>query len=178
MLDLYFESIASIVGARGGIIDNIIADEMVLFFPEAPGNKHCSDCVITAIEICAEWHNIQQKVALNDLPSLSVGIGIHSGVASIGTVGSDIRSNYTCLGDTINTTSRIQKISREHFPKTDSAVIIASKKLFEEAKVPITNVSIENVQIRGKAETINLVQIKQSDAMSFSAFLKNIKDAS
>ncbi|MBY0386140.1 adenylate/guanylate cyclase domain-containing protein, partial [bacterium] len=72
MLDLYFEEIASIVGANGGIIDNIIADEMVIFFPQTNGYKHSADAIVTAIEICAEWSKIQEKVAKLDLPVLSI----------------------------------------------------------------------------------------------------------
>lgn len=177
MLDLYFEEIANIVGSRGGIIDNIIADEMVVFFPKTNNNKHCSDALLTAIEISAQWSNIQLKVTQKGLPKLSVGIGLHSGMASIGTVGSDVRSNYTCLGDTINSASRIQKLTRKYFPNDDSAVILTSDILFREAEVPIKFQFIENEIMRGRKQLINLMLIKQSDSFEFSSFLRNLKGA-
>ncbi len=175
MLDSYFEEIAIIVGAHGGIIDNIIADEMVIFFPQTAGYKHCADALIAAIEICAEWSNIQQKIVTLDLPVLSIGIGLHSGPASIGTVGSDIRSNYTCLGDTINAASRIQKLTRKYFPEKDSVVILASEIISNQAQIPIKHKVIENEKMRGKKQEINLILIEQSDATAFSSFLKNVK---
>jgi class 3 adenylate cyclase len=177
MLDLYFESIARIVGARGGIIDNIIGDEMVVFFPESANKKHCTDCLLTAIEICADWNTIQKRVSDNNLPILSVGIGMHSGMASIGTVGSDIRSNYTCLGDTINTASRIQKLTRKYFPNTDSAVILTSRDLFENSSVPIKATLIEKEKMRGKINEIDLYAIQQNDTVTFSRFLNSIRTA-
>lgn len=174
MLDMYFENIAQIVGDRGGIIDNIIGDEMVVFFPEGKNHKHAADCLLTALEISSSWIYLQENVRKAGLPALSVGIGIHNGTASIGTVGSDIRSNYTCLGDTINTTSRIQKLTRKYFKDSDEVVILASKEIFEAAGVPIRHTLINKVLMRGRAQEMDIILIDQMAASEFCNFLDKI----
>ncbi|MBM3945684.1 MAG: adenylate/guanylate cyclase domain-containing protein, partial [SAR202 cluster bacterium] len=105
VIDRFFRVCSGIVVAQDGIIDHFLGDAVLAFFNVPIRHEdHAARAVRAALEI-------QKAVAAFDLPfggRLQVGMGITTGMAYTGVVGSDSCSDYTALGDAVNIASRIQ----------------------------------------------------------------------
>lgn len=113
MLNVYFSAMTKIVHDHHGMVDKFIGDGLMAVF----GAPHALDT--------PEYHALQAGQAmlnampeLNcrlkslDLPELQIGIGIHSGEAIVGYIGSRERHEYTTIGDTVNTAARLADLPK------------------------------------------------------------------
>jgi adenylate cyclase len=113
-LSQYFAEVTQIVFKHGGTVDKFIGDGMMAVFgaPKSHGDDALR-AVKTAIEMielvktkAPEWSQILGKAP-------SIGVGINSGEAVVGSIGSELRSDYTAIGDTVNLASRLETLTKE-----------------------------------------------------------------
>jgi adenylate cyclase len=98
---------ARIVDRWDGIVDKFVGDEVVaLFIPGFAGADHAADAVGAARDLLRETGNDGAQP-----PWIPVGVGIHTGVSFVGTVGEDDARDFTALGDTVNTASRLTALA-------------------------------------------------------------------
>jgi adenylate cyclase len=117
-----FELLNEIQGAfaravrnEGGIVDKFLGDGMLAVFgaPE-PVDDHALRAVEAAIGMRRELETVNAKRAKRGQADLRMGIGIHSGPVVAGCLGSGARLEFTVIGDTVNTASRIESLTKEH----------------------------------------------------------------
>jgi adenylate cyclase len=144
----------------GATIDKYIGDAVMAFW-NAPEKQpdHAARALFAACTITRDAHLIANKVKALDprLQDIDVnfGIGIASGEVTVGNMGSTFRFNYTVLGDTVNTASRL-----EHLTKDLDAPILMSGSAYENLtslEVLGKTISIRplgNTEIRGKSENL------------------------
>ena len=87
-------------------------------------------------------------------PQLITSIGIHTGNAIVGNIGSSTRLNYTAIGDMINLTSRLESESKKY-----GSIIIVSEDVVNAVKEQFVFRFIEKVEIRGKAGAYNIYEL-------------------
>jgi class 3 adenylate cyclase len=164
-LNIYAEFISSKIGQYGGIVDNIVADQVVAFFLENRGDKtrHARDALLCGLDILRSWEELKTRLAKNGFPKIEAGIGIHTGSASTGTLGSSHRCNYTSLGDTINIASRLQDLTKGKAP--NETILIASDYTLRRANFTVGHEKIASAQIRGRVEPLDLGLIRIPDAI-------------
>ena len=165
-LNLYVEFVAAKIGKYGGIVDNIVADQVVAFFIEnqGSGKRHAKDALLCGIDILGSWQDMKAQFLQKGFPELEAGIGIHSGRASAGTLGSSNRCNYTSLGDTINVASRLQDLTKKKRP--GETLLIASQFTIERSGLDINYEILKNETLRGRNETIDIGLITLDDALN------------
>lgn len=95
-LNRIFQIQADIIHAHKGVIDKFVGDQIMAVFPE--------DAASSAIDAAQE---IIRTIAASPQISTKIGIGIHVGEAVVGSLGSRERRDYTAIGDTVNTASRL-----------------------------------------------------------------------
>jgi len=151
-LNDYFESSTRIIQRRNGTIDKFIGDAVMAIFNaplETP--NHAEAAVLSALEMQEDFE--RQNAAFKKKhpgESLGVGIGINSGEAVVGNVGSKSYVEYTCIGDTVNTASRLQG-------KAAAGEIVVSQAtyaLLPQGKYPPARV--EEVVVKGKAKPLKV----------------------
>lgn len=162
IINQYCDYVCSKIANWGGIIDNIVGDGIVAFYPEDKNFNHAEAALSTALDIIANIEQFHSKLSCKGFPPLPIGIGLHSGPAVIGNVGSEQKFNYTAIGDTINQASRIESISKKFLANTDSANlgnIVFSEGVLEHLKN--SNFAFEYTNLgahilRGKQIPLNL----------------------
>jgi adenylate cyclase len=113
MLRQFHERMTAEIFACGGTVDKYIGDEVLAVF----GLLHTSPddaanalrCAVRMISVLADWN---RERAQRDEPILSIGIGLNYGPAVIGDVGGGQSLSFTVVGDTVNTASRLQRLTR------------------------------------------------------------------
>jgi len=115
LLNEYFDVMVGAVFAHDGILNKFIGDGMMAIFgaPESRGGEE-ERAVRAAIEMRERLKTFNRRqINKETMVTLSVGIGITTGTAVVGNVGSTQRMDYTAIGDTINTASRFVGLSKE-----------------------------------------------------------------
>ena len=123
-LNNLFGFMIEIVHRHNGIINKFLGDGfMAVFGAPLESEAHKRESVGAAREIVA---TLDQKISAGDFPSFEIGIGIHSGEAMTGNVGSERRMEYTIIGDVVNLASRFEQMNKE-----SSTRILLSDHVYE-----------------------------------------------
>lgn len=107
-LNSYFGKIVDIVTEHNGIVNKFMGDAILAVFPLDNDSATIDDAIDTAWDILMH----SQAIRLPDGDKFNVGIGIHTGFATAGTIGSHERFEYTFIGDTVNIASRLDGLSK------------------------------------------------------------------
>jgi adenylate cyclase len=97
-----------------GMVDKYIGDAMMAIF-NAPIDlpNHENKAIECALDIQKNMETLNKELINEGLPSVAIGIGINSGEAIIGNMGSDTRFDYTAIGDAVNTAARFESSTKE-----------------------------------------------------------------
>ncbi len=112
LLNRYFSLQVEIIFRHGGTLDKFIGDAIMAFWgapQEDP--QHAQHAVAAALEMEQALLRFKEELGEHGR-DFDVGIGIHSGKAVVGFIGSDARMDYTAIGDTVNLSSRIEGLTK------------------------------------------------------------------
>ncbi len=109
-LNNIFEIVVDVVNKNNGVINKFLGDGFMAFFgdPLTTGNDS-ANAVKASLEI---KETLEKQKAQGKFPELEFGIGIHSGDAVTGNVGSSERKEYTIIGDSVNLASRVEQLNK------------------------------------------------------------------
>jgi len=114
-LNLFFNHVSRIVIRHRGSIDKYIGDSvMAVWGAPAITPTHAFDALNAAMDMQAELHVLNEKYRELKLPDVAMGVGICSGPAMVGPLGSDFRMDYTVVGDTVNIAQRLEAQTRKY----------------------------------------------------------------
>lgn len=115
---------------HGGTVDKFMGDcVMATFGTPISGPSDATDalrCSVAILDEVREWNATRRAGGLNDV---GVGVGLHYGEVVVGNVGAERRLEFTVMGDPVNVTSRLERLTREH-----NTPIIASDDLIEQVQ--------------------------------------------
>jgi len=155
ILNEYFSAIAPIIEEHNGVLNKFMGDAVLAIFGEPKkSDNHAFDAVKCASKMLKKVKFLREKWLDEGKPKIEIGIGISSGEAFVGNIGSSERLEYTVIGDTVNTASRI-----ENYNKVYRTNFLISESTYERVKDKIDAITIRNVVIRGKANKINLYEV-------------------
>jgi len=164
MLNTYFERACAVVLAQGGSIDKFIGDAiMVEFGSPLPLQDHALRAAKAAIALQAVAREfggwMEKRFPGRHLPHFAVGVGLHSGEAVIGNMGSNQRFNYTFLGDAGNLAARLEGINKQF--GTFLMISQNTRRAIGNA-FPVRELS--RVRVVGKAEPITIFEPMRPEA--------------
>jgi len=153
LLNQYFSRQTDVIFHHGGTMDKFIGDAIMAFWgaPIADPNhaQHAVDAALDMVE-ALQLFKISLGGELGD--SFDIGIGIHSGEAVVGMIGSETKLDYTCIGDTVNTASRLEGQTKG---RARILVSDATKALCNDN---ITFVDHGAVSVKGRDESVKIFE--------------------
>lgn len=152
LLNRYFTALGQCITAHHGIINKYIGDAIMAIFgaPVASQNS-AEDAFAAALDMRKALEKVNKEFAEDGLPQLRFGIGIHTGPVFAGTIGAENRMEYTVIGDTVNTASRLESLCKTY--TTDLLLSEAAvEKLGNSGKLTF----VADAQIRGKTEPMKI----------------------
>ncbi len=154
ILNTYLSAIADVVLAHEGTLDKFMGDgAMILFNAPMPQEDHIERAIRTALEL-------KRVVEKLDVPledhRLSISMGIHTGDAVVGNIGSQHLMNYTAIGDAVVLAKRLQEIA-------ETGQILVSKEIYQQVRDIAIVEEIGMVSVKGRtepAQAYNIVGLK------------------
>ena len=155
LLNEYFSELEPIITKYNGVINKFIGDAVLVVFGDPAEDKsHAQNAVKCAYELRNRVKDIKQRWLEEGKPKIDIGIGINTGEAFIGNVGTENRFEYTVIGDTVNIASRI-----EDYNKIYKTHILISENTYNKISQIVDVIKIREVSIKGKAKKINIYEV-------------------
>jgi adenylate cyclase len=148
LLNSYFSEMCTIVFANGGTLDKFIGDcMMVLFNAPMPVADHEYLAVKTALEMRRRLREMLPTWQAQGIPEFQVGIGVNTGEAVVGSIGTSARMEYTAIGDAVNISSRVCGIAKPN-------QILITESVFEKVHDRFRTVMLGATALKGKSRQV------------------------
>ncbi|MFK8080187.1 MAG: adenylate/guanylate cyclase domain-containing protein [Granulosicoccus sp.] len=152
-LNLYFAHVSKIVVRYRGSIDKYMGDSvMAVWGAPARSTSHAYDALCAALDISKELDQLNETYRSMGLPRISMGIGISTGPAMVGPLGSEHRMDYTVIGDTVNIAQRLEAQTRKY-----QVPIIVGDKTIEDLPDLLFR-ELDTVAVKGRDEMVTMYQ--------------------
>lgn len=157
LLREHLTAMVDVISRNKGFLDKFVGDEIVAIFG-APVEieNHAYWACKAAFEMRQKLTELQAKWKAENRDPVDIGIGLNSGQAVVGNLGSEQIFDYTGIGDTINAGARIEGLTRNFKTKNN---IIISESTYELAKEKIIANFIDETTVKGKEKTINIYDL-------------------
>jgi adenylate cyclase len=154
LLNRYFSAMSEIIFAHGGTLDKYIGDGLMAIFgaPNATP-EDAKNALKTAVTMQKRLISLNKELEAAKFSRISVGIGLHTGEATIGYIGSDQRSEYTAIGDMVNVASRLEKNAQGGQILISEATAAAGGNLF-------TLIPCEPLNAKNRLQPVSLFDVK------------------
>lgn len=154
-LNEYFSEMVSVVIKYEGTLDKFIGDALLAVFG-AP-IAHADDAkraVFAALEMQEKLKEFNKKRVKKGQNEIRIGVAVHTGNLVAGNIGSEVRMEYTVIGDTVNLTSRLEPLNKQF-----GTQILISESTYSEVKDDIEVREIPAVELRGKEEKVKVYDV-------------------
>lgn len=154
MLNNFLTPMTELIFKHRGTVDKYVGD-MIIAFWGAPlkDAQHARHAIETALDMQHALTKVNQDFAKQHLPKIHLGIGLNTGVMSVGDMGSLFRRSYTVLGDAVNLGSRIEELTKYYGVK-----IIVTESTHQHQKKFIFR-KLDRVQVKGKHTHITIYEV-------------------
>ena len=155
-LNQYLSDMTGLVFEHHGTLDKYIGDAVMAFWGapfEEPG--HAARGCHTALKMMDRVREMQKKWEAEGKPHLDIGIGLNTGVASVGNMGSALRYGYTALGDTVNLSSRLEGLNKDygtHILVNETTYAAASNDGFVFRELDL-------IRVKGKLQPVTIYEL-------------------
>ncbi|MDM7922424.1 MAG: adenylate/guanylate cyclase domain-containing protein [Pyrinomonadaceae bacterium] len=154
LLNRYFSVMSEIIFDHGGTLDKYIGDGlMAIFGAPTASDEDALNAVKAAVTMQKRLRTLNEELAAEGYGQVAIGIGLHTGEATIGYIGSDKRSEYTAIGDTVNLAARLESNAAGSQILMSDATAAASGN-----RIPV--VPREPLTVKNRVQPVNVLEIK------------------
>lgn len=159
MLNNYFGRACAVLAEEGACIDKFIGDAiMAEFGVPLKTDDHARRALRAAIrlrDVADDFrHWMHERFADRRLPEFGIGIGVHTGLAVAGNIGTAQRMEYTAIGDSVNLASRLESMT-----KTVGCVILASQDTLNSAGPGFILGRASTISVKGRAQPVDVREV-------------------
>jgi adenylate cyclase len=158
MLNIHFSVMAGIILKHNGTIDKYIGDAIMAFWGAPVRTEdHAERAVLAAVEMVEGLKEVNRTLKERGFDmEVRIGIGINTGVATIGNIGSEQKKNYTVVGDTVNLSSRLESITKEY-----KIPLIFSEYTYEKVKNNIECSLLGSTKVKGREQPVIIYTVDE-----------------
>jgi class 3 adenylate cyclase/CheY-like chemotaxis protein len=164
-LNEYFRELVPVITKYGGVVDKFEGDAILAFFgilpTPLPPEESAFNACLASMEMLEVIGRINSRRIQQDAPAFRTGIGINTGSLIAGGLGTADRLNYTIIGDTVNTTQRIQDLTRQ-FGESGVAVSESTVASLHERRSDFRLEPLGEHVLKGKSELIWVYRLQPS----------------
>jgi|TARA_E500000318_G_scaffold111637_1_gene131005 adenylate cyclase len=156
LINRFLTRMTDVIISNGGTIDKFMGDCIMAFW-NAPieNSKHRQLAVKSALEMTVALAELNMHLHAEGLPKINIGIGVNTGDALVGNMGSDQRFDYSVIGDAVNLASRLESSS-----KTLGKTIVIGEDTRHTIETVYPFEYIDNITVKGKTEEIKVYTVK------------------
>ena len=162
-LNEYFDAMIDAIMQTGGTVDKFIGDAIMAFWGAPVDHEnHAELAVKGAMGMLEALKDLKRKWALQgkDYPEVNIGIGVNTGEAIVGHVGSTKIKSYTVIGDSVNLASRLEGLNKQYADFGDSKKsIIISEFTYERVKDIFEVEYLDEVKVKGKDIAVKIYKV-------------------
>ena len=153
----YLNRMSKIVLKNGGTIDKYMGDCIMAFW-NAPLDceNHAEMAVKTAIECAEETDKIKAEFKEKGLPDINIGSGVNTGTCIVGNMGSEMRLDYSVIGDAVNLAARLEAQTRNYKDENGKVTPLLYPSFTQEKLENIQSVEVDKIKVKGKEELITI----------------------
>lgn len=153
----YLTEMVNIITENKGTLDKFVGDEIVaLFGAPVDLEDHAFYACKAALEMRQRMDELHKKWEADNKDPLEMGIGINTGVVTVGNLGSEQIFDYTAIGDNMNAGARIESLTRDYETKNN---IIISDSTNEQVKDKVETKFIDDAAVKGKKIIIRIHEL-------------------
>jgi class 3 adenylate cyclase len=169
LLNTYLSGLTDIVFKFEGTLDKYIGDcVMAVFGAPISHYNDAERATITAIEMQNYVRAINKTRVKEGLPEVKIGIGINSGHAISGNMGSIDRMDYTVIGDVVNIAARLESVAGE-------GQILITKEVFDEVRYAVEADFLDTINVKGRAQPVDVYEVRGLIAGKFLSVLERVE---
>ena len=156
LLNEYLTDMTRIVFSHQGTLDKYIGDALMAFWG-APFEEsgHAEKACRSALKMMQRVGELRKKWKAEGRPLLDIGIGINTGIASVGNMGSQLRYGYTAMGDTVNLASRLEGLNKEY--RTHILASAVSYQAVRDSSFVFRELDL--IRVKGKQQPVAIYEL-------------------
>ena len=157
LINRFLTRMTNVIIANGGTVDKFMGDCIMAFWNAPLDTKdHQALAVLTAAQMQSELAMLNAQLKAENLPVINIGIGINTGEALVGNMGSDQRFDYSVIGDPVNLAARLESAS-----KTLGRTLIVSENTKKGIEHKFTFEYIDEIIVKGKTEPVKVYSLER-----------------
>jgi adenylate cyclase len=146
----------SIIFKYDGTLDKYMGDAiMAIFGAPLDQTDHAERCCNAALDMLRELNGLHAKWRAQGLPEIRIGIGINTGEMVVGNMGSDVKFEYTVIGDNVNLGSRLEGTNKEY-----GTTIIVSEFTHGLVADRMVMRELDLIRVKGKKEPVRIFELR------------------
>jgi len=166
ILNHYMGRMSEEITAHSGYVDKFMGDGIMAIFGMDDANGHgAANALRAAIEVSKAMDELNRIHEADLSEPLRIGIGIHTGEAILGRIGTSkahsAGERITALGDTVNTASRLEALTKQL-----QVEVVVSQTTLENANIDESGMAMEAYEIRGREDTISGISLTSASQLS------------
>ncbi|MGH7931901.1 MAG: adenylate/guanylate cyclase domain-containing protein [Candidatus Binataceae bacterium] len=162
LLSEFFDRMVEVILRHHGTIDKFLGDGMMVMFGAPLDDPYQEEhAVVAAVEMQTELRALCAKWETEGRRPIKMGIGINSGAAVVGNIGSEEHMEYTAIGDTVNLAARLETATKEL-----GAEIIVSEQTYGAVRPLFRWKPAGNVTVRGRSEPVRAYSVESDSGLS------------
>ena len=156
MLNEYFEVMVGIINKQGGVVDKFIGDAIMAVWGAPKGtDKDAHNATMACLQMRLALVDLNEKRKARGQPPLAMGIGLHAGSVISGTIGSTERMEYTVIGNTVNTGSRIEAST-----KAFGSDLLISEEVVKQIGDAFIVELAGAAEVKGRSEPLKMFKVR------------------
>lgn len=170
LMNEYLGAMTAIVQTQRGTLDKYIGDAIMAFWgaPMADA-EHARHALLTAMAMQQGVHDLDEKFVARGWPKIRIGVGINTGLVTVGDMGSKVRKAYTVMGDAVNLASRLEGITKLY------GVGVVVGEATREQVPDFVYRELDRVRVKGKATPVVIYEPLGANGQVDEEVLANLR---